>query len=88
MVRRTGLDISLIETMPMGEIGENRIDQYLPLSIVRAGSTALVTGGIGAAAPTACPGPARYVRIAETGRRIGLITPLTEISATAATVCE
>jgi cyclic pyranopterin phosphate synthase len=69
-----GLDLCLIEAMPMGEIDEDRTAQYLPLSIVRARlarrwtltDTDYVTGG-----------PARYVRIAETGRRLGFITPLT-----------
>ncbi|HQT45705.1 MAG: GTP 3',8-cyclase MoaA [Acidocella sp. 20-63-7] len=69
-----GLDLCLIEAMPMGEIDEDRTAQYLPLSIVRArlarrwtfADTDYVTGG-----------PARYVRIAETGQRLGFITPLT-----------
>ena len=69
-----GHDITLIETMPMGEIDQDRIDQYLPLSIVRAElrkrwtltETAYRTGG-----------PARYFDIAETGTRIGFITPMT-----------
>jgi len=69
-----GFDLCLIETMPLGEIGEDRTDQYLPLSLVRRRlaqtwtleETDYRTGG-----------PARYVRVAETGRRIGFITPLT-----------
>jgi cyclic pyranopterin phosphate synthase len=67
-------DLCLIETMPMGEIGEDRTEQYLPLSLVRARlhrrwtltETDFSTGG-----------PARYVSIAETGQRLGFITPLT-----------
>jgi GTP 3',8-cyclase len=69
-----GMDLTLIETMPMGEVGADRTDQYLPLSLVRTQleerwtltDIALKTGG-----------PARYVRIAETGGRLGFITPMT-----------
>ena len=69
-----GFDLCLIETMPMGEISENRTDQYLPLSIVRSRlrktwtleDTDYKTGG-----------PARYFNVRETGRRIGFITPMT-----------
>jgi len=69
-----GFDLCLIETMPMGDIDGDRTDQYLPLSEVRArlarrwtlSDTDYRTGG-----------PARYVGVAETGRRIGFITPLT-----------
>ena len=69
-----GFDLCLIETMPMGEIDGDRTDQYLPLSMVRAKlrrnwtleDTDYVTGG-----------PARYYTVAETGRRIGFITPMT-----------
>jgi cyclic pyranopterin phosphate synthase len=69
-----GFDLCLIETMPMGEITGDRTDQYLPLSIVRSRlrrrwtleDTDYRTGG-----------PARYFNVAETGRRIGFITPMT-----------
>ena len=69
-----GMDITLIEVMPLGEIGEGRLDQYLPLSMVRARLSQRYglndidyrTGG-----------PARYVRVAETGGLLGFITPLT-----------
>jgi cyclic pyranopterin phosphate synthase len=69
-----GMDLTLIEVMPLGEIGEGRLDQYLPLSVVRARLAERFsledidyrTGG-----------PARYVRVAETGGRLGFITPLT-----------
>jgi cyclic pyranopterin phosphate synthase len=69
-----GFDLCLIETMPLGEIGQDRTDQYLPLSLVRARlrrtwtleETDYRTGG-----------PARYMVVRETGRRIGFITPMT-----------
>jgi cyclic pyranopterin phosphate synthase len=69
-----GHDLTLIETMPLGEIDGDRTDQYLPLSIVRARlmdrftleELAYRTGG-----------PARYVRVKETGGRLGFITPMT-----------
>ncbi len=69
-----GMDLTLIEVMPLGDIGEGRLDQYLPLSMVRArlGERFSLedldyrTGG-----------PARYVKVAETGGRLGFITPLT-----------
>ncbi len=70
-----GFDLTFIEVMPMGEIGgETRVDQYLPLSVVRARLNARWT-----LADTAerTGGPARYARVAETGGRIGFITPLT-----------
>lgn len=69
-----GFDLCLIETMPLGEITGDRTDQYLPLSLVRERlarrwtlePTDYTTGG-----------PARYYTVKETGRRLGLITPLT-----------
>ena len=70
-----GFDLVFIEVMPMGDIGgENRLEQYLPLSLVRARlqrrwtleDSDYRTGG-----------PARYVTVGETGRRLGFITPLT-----------
>jgi cyclic pyranopterin phosphate synthase len=70
-----GFDLVFIEVMPMGELGgETRLDQYLPLSRVRGQlqrswtleETDYRTGG-----------PARYVSVRETGRRLGFITPLT-----------
>jgi GTP 3',8-cyclase len=69
-----GMDLTLIETMPLGEISEDRTDQYLPLSQMRAAlaqrftlnDIAYKTGG-----------PARYVEVAETGGRLGFITPMT-----------
>jgi cyclic pyranopterin phosphate synthase len=69
-----GFDLTLIETMPLGEIDGDRTDQYLPLSMVRARlaqrwtltDIAYRTGG-----------PARYVEVGETGGRLGFITPMT-----------
>ncbi len=69
-----GMDLTVIETMPMGEIDVDRTDQYLPLSQLRAtleqqftlADIAYKTGG-----------PARYVNVAETGGRLGFITPMT-----------
>jgi cyclic pyranopterin phosphate synthase len=71
---RYGFDLCLIETMPMGDIDGDRTEQYLPLSLVRARlsrrwtltETDYATGG-----------PARYAGIAETGQRLGFITPMT-----------
>jgi cyclic pyranopterin phosphate synthase len=69
-----GFDLCLIETMPMGDIDADRTDHYLPLSTVRRDlerrwtlvDSSYRTGG-----------PARYVKVAETGRQLGFITPLT-----------
>ena len=69
-----GMDLTIIEVMPLGDVGEQRLDQYLPLSMVRAKLAERYrldeldyrTGG-----------PARYVRVQETGGRLGFITPLT-----------
>ena len=68
-----GMDLTLIETMPLGDIDGDRTDQYLPLSGVRAGleNTFTLTD-----LPDQTGGPARYVRIEETGGRLGFITPL------------
>ena len=69
-----GMDLTLIETMPLGEVGADRTDQYLPLSEVR---TRLSERWTLDDIPYKTGGPARYVRIAETGGRLGFITPLT-----------
>jgi GTP 3',8-cyclase len=69
-----GMDLTVIEVMPLGDVDESRVDQYLPVSMVRARlaerytleETDYLTGG-----------PARYVRVKETGGRLGFITPLT-----------
>jgi cyclic pyranopterin phosphate synthase len=69
-----GLDLTLIETMPIGEVDEDRTDQYLPLSVVRQQLESFWT-----LTPLVdhTSGPARYVRIEETQGRLGFITPLT-----------
>jgi cyclic pyranopterin phosphate synthase len=69
-----GFDLTLIETMPMGEIGADRTDQYLPLSLVRARLAQRFTLD---EIPYRTGGPARYVRVRETGGRLGFITPMT-----------
>jgi cyclic pyranopterin phosphate synthase len=69
-----GMDITIIEVMPLGDVGDERLTQYLPLSLVRARLAErftmedidYMTGG-----------PARYVRVKETGGRLGFITPMT-----------
>jgi len=68
------MDLTLIETMPMGEIDGDRVAQYLPLSLVRA---RLAESYTLADDDYRTGGPARYVRVAETGGRLGFITPLT-----------
>ena len=69
-----GMDLTLIEVMPLGEVEEDRIEHYLPLTTVRAALEQRFT-----LTPEnhRTGGPARYVRVAETGGRLGLITPLT-----------
>jgi GTP 3',8-cyclase len=69
-----GMDLTLIETMPMGEIEEDRTDRYLPLSRVRAGLEDMFTLVDN---PYKTGGPARYVDVRETGGRLGFITPMT-----------
>ena len=69
-----GMDLTVIETMPMGEIDEDRTDQYLPLSLLR---TQLQQQFTLTDIPYRTGGPARYVEVAETGGRLGFITPLT-----------
>ena len=69
-----GMDMTFIEVMPLGEIESARVDQYLPLTQLRASlldhftleDSNYKTGG-----------PARYVNVKETGGRLGFITPLT-----------
>lgn len=67
------MDITLIETMPMGDIDADRTEQYLPLSLVKAGLAKQFTMN---ATPEHTGGPARYVRVQETKGRLGFITPL------------
>ena len=69
-----GMDLTLIETMPMGEIDGDRTDQYLPLSLVRA---RLMERWTLVDIPYRTGGPARYVEVKETGGRVGFITPMT-----------
>ena len=69
-----GMDITLIEVMPLGDIGEDRLAQYLPLSIARARLAERFTM---AEIDHMTGGPARYVRVEETGGRLGFITPMT-----------
>jgi cyclic pyranopterin phosphate synthase len=72
-----GFDLTLIETMPMGEVEGDRSDQFVSLEEVRRDLAAVWTlePVIDGGEPFGA-GPARYVRVAETGRRIGFITPL------------
>jgi len=69
-----GADITLIETMPMGEAETNRVEDFLPLDKVRADLSNQFTMSD---VDYRTGGPARYVKVAETGGRIGFITPLT-----------
>jgi GTP 3',8-cyclase len=69
-----GMELTLIEVMPLGDVGEGRLDQYLPLSIVRARLAERFTL---TDIDHRTGGPARYVTVAETGGRLGFITPLT-----------
>lgn len=69
-----GMDLTLIETMPMGDIDGDRTDQYLPLSELR---TDLAEKFTLEDIPYKTGGPARYVQVRETGGRLGFITPLT-----------
>jgi cyclic pyranopterin phosphate synthase len=67
------MDMTLIETMPMGDIDGDRTEQYLPLSLVKATLTESFTME---PLEDRTGGPARYVRVRETGGRLGFITPL------------
>jgi cyclic pyranopterin phosphate synthase len=70
-----GMDVSLIEIMPMGDVDQDRLDQYLPLSVVR---DALETHWTLTPLTYRTGGPSRYVRVEETGGTLGFITPLTQ----------
>jgi len=70
----SGMALTLIEVMPMGEIGAGRIDQYVPLSLVRARLSKQFTL---TDLHESTGGPARYVRVGGTGGRLGFITPMT-----------
>jgi cyclic pyranopterin phosphate synthase len=69
-----GMELTLIEVMPLGDVGEGRLEQYLPLSMVRARLSERFTLS---EIDYRTGGPARYVRVAETGGTLGFITPLT-----------
>jgi cyclic pyranopterin phosphate synthase len=69
-----GMDLTVIEVMPLGDIGEERLTQYLPLSMVRA---RLAERFAMDEIDYRTGGPARYVRVKETGGRLGFITPMT-----------
>ncbi len=69
-----GHDLTLIEVMPMGDIGPDRLDQYLPISLVRSRLAQRWTLD---ESDYRTGGPARYVTVRETGGRLGFITPLT-----------
>jgi len=68
------MDMTIIETMPMGEIEEDRTDRYLPLSMLRADLEKQFTL---TDIPFKTGGPARYVEVKETGGKLGFITPMT-----------
>jgi GTP 3',8-cyclase len=69
-----GFDLTFIEVMPLGEVERDRFDQFLPLTELRASLERRLTL---TASPYASGGPARYYDVAETGGRLGFITPLT-----------
>jgi cyclic pyranopterin phosphate synthase len=69
-----GMDLTIIEVMPLGDIGAGRLEQYLPLSVVRARLSQRYTLD---EIDYRTGGPARYVKVKETGGRLGFITPLT-----------
>jgi len=69
-----GMGLTLIETMPLGDIDGDRTEQYLPLSLVRAD---LMRRWTLTDSNDTTGGPARYVHVKETGGRLGFITPMT-----------
>ena len=71
---REGHDMTIIEVMPMGDIGPDRLEQYMPISLVRAQLARKWTLD---ESDYRTGGPARYVTVRETGGRLGFITPLT-----------
>lgn len=70
-----GHDVTFIETMPLGDVDGDRTAHYLPLAAVRAALDRRFTL---VASDHRSPGPARYLQVAETGGRIGFITPLSD----------
>jgi cyclic pyranopterin phosphate synthase len=69
-----GMGLTLIEVMPMGEVGAGRVEQYVPLSMVRARLAQHYTL---TDLDESSGGPARYARVSETGGKLGFITPMT-----------
>jgi len=69
-----GWDITFIEVMPLGDIGETRLEQFYPLSMLRGELAKRYTL---TDIPYKTGGPARYVQVKETGGRVGFITPMT-----------
>ena len=69
-----GMDLTLIEVMPLGDIGPGRLEQYVPLSLVRSRLEQRFTL---TDLDERTGGPARYARVRETGGKLGFITPLT-----------
>jgi cyclic pyranopterin phosphate synthase len=69
-----GMGLTLIEVMPMGDVGAGRLDQYVPLSLLRARLAQQFTL---TDLDESTGGPARYARVAETGGKLGFITPMT-----------
>lgn len=69
-----GFDLTLIEVMPLGEVEQDRVDHFLPLSVVRA---QLEKQWTLTPLSESTGGPARYDRVEQTGGRLGMITPLT-----------
>jgi len=72
---KQGFDMTMIETMPLGDIGGDRSDQYLPLTDVR---TRLEKDWTLAPSSHATSGPSKYMTVAETGQKLGFITPLSD----------
>jgi cyclic pyranopterin phosphate synthase len=70
-----GHGLTLIETMPLGTVEEDRTDRYLPLDAVKR---SLENRYMLVPLPERTGGPARYFRVAELDAKIGFITPLTE----------
>ena len=70
-----GFNLSLIETMPMGEIDQARTDQFIPLAAIKADLSAIWTL---TPAAHSTGGPARYFRVEETGGLLGFITPMSD----------
>ena len=69
-----GMDLTFIEVMPLGDVEAARVDQYIPLNQVRA---QLLDHFTLEDSDYQTGGPARYVRVKETGGRLGFITPMT-----------